>query len=62
MIKIFLNLLLFPILEIPSDGRDSNKLRLCCIYLPPSKSKTLPNVKCCCNFLRHFFIMVPLSF
>ena len=48
------------VIEIPSDGRDSNKLRLCCIYLPPSKSKTLPNVKCCCNFLRHFFYNGPL--
>ena len=48
------------VIELPSDCHNSNKLRFCCTYLPPSKSRALPNVKSCCNFLKQLVHNGPL--
>ena len=48
------------VIELPSDCHNTNKLRFCCTYLPPSKSRALPNVKSCCNFLKQLVHNGPL--
>ena len=48
------------VIELTSDCRYSNKLRFCCTYFPPSKSRILSNVQTCSNFLKQLVFSGPL--
>ncbi len=48
------------VLEVFSTLNSSHKLRFCCIYLPPSLSRTSNGVRSCCNFIKKVLYAGPI--